>query len=421
MRKYLEKRLAKLIAKRDSLATRAAETQDINELRSINTQIDEINDDIRDINEQIADIDARGGEPEAVPTPTPAGANMVTTPATERGFNPLARYSAPAAAPATTDVYNSNEYRKAFMEHVCRGTAIPAEMRATTTTTDMSVVIPTTLMNEIIQKLDTYGSIWAKVRKLNIQGGVEIPILSLKPEATWISETQSSADKKLQINQSISFSYFGIECKIAQTIFVNVLILDQFEKLFTQLAVEAVIRKVEEGVVKGTGTGQMTGVTVDTRVPAANVIEMTEAEFGDWAKWKKLVFAKMKKAYRRGEFIMAQSSFDAHIDAMVDKQGQPIGRVNYGIDGGETYRFGGKVVETVEEDIIADFDSAAAGDVVAIFINLSDYGVNTNMQMTTTRWVDNDTNEIKNKVLMILDGKLIDPNGVLIIKKKASA
>jgi hypothetical protein len=43
------------------------------------------------------------------------------------------------------------------------------------------------------------------------------------------------------------------------------------------------------------------------------------------------------------------------------------------------------------------------------------------MQMTTTRWVDNDTNEIKNKVLMILDGKLIDPNGVLIIKKKVSA
>ena len=29
--------------------------------------------------------------------------------------------------------------------------------------------------------------------------------------------------------------------------------------------------------------------------------------------------------------------FDGYIDGMVDKQGQPIGRVNYGIDGGETY------------------------------------------------------------------------------------
>lgn len=39
------------------------------------------------------------------------------------------------------------------------------------------------------------------------------------------------------------------------------------------------------------------------------------------------------------------------------------------------------------------------------------------MQMTSARWVDNDTNEIKNKVILIADGKLIDPYGVLLIKK----
>lgn len=39
------------------------------------------------------------------------------------------------------------------------------------------------------------------------------------------------------------------------------------------------------------------------------------------------------------------------------------------------------------------------------------------MQMTTVKWVDHDTNEIKNKCIMIVDGKLVDPNGVLIIKK----
>ena len=39
------------------------------------------------------------------------------------------------------------------------------------------------------------------------------------------------------------------------------------------------------------------------------------------------------------------------------------------------------------------------------------------MQMTTVKWVDHDTNEVKNTCIMIVDGKLIDPNGVLIIKK----
>ena len=128
----------------------------------------------------------------------------------------------------------------------------------------------------------------------------------------------------------------------------------------------------------------------------------------------------MKKAYRRGDFIMAQSSFDAHIDAMTDKNGQPIGRVNYGIDGSEVYRFAGKTVETVEEEILPDFDTAEVGEVVAIFGDLGNYAVNGNMEMTTVKWIDNDSNELKNKVLTVVDGKILDPNGFLIIKKKAS-
>lgn len=73
MKKYLEKRLAKLTAKRDALAARAKDTQDINELRSINAQIDDINGDISDINEQIADIDAANTRGAADPVPA-AGA-----------------------------------------------------------------------------------------------------------------------------------------------------------------------------------------------------------------------------------------------------------------------------------------------------------------------------------------------------------
>lgn len=422
MKKYLEKRLAKLTAKRDALAARAKDTQDINELRSINSQIDEINGDIADINEQIADLDAepRGAaEPVAAPAAEPAAGEARGVLA--NGYNPIGRFSTPAAAPVV-DAYDTKEYRTAFMEYMCRGTAIPAELRATTTTADASAVIPTTIMNEIIQKMDAYGNIWNKVRKINVQGGVEIPILSVKPTAQWITETQSSPDKKISVNTKISFSYYGLECKVAQTILVNVVSLAMFENLFATLVVEAMVRALEGAIINGSGSGQPTGITVDSRVPEANVITMTEAQFSKWNEWKKRVFAKMAKSYRSGIFIMAQSTWDAYIDGMVDTVGQPIGRVNYGIaDGGENYRFGGKTVETVEPTLVKDFETAEAGDVVAIFANLNDYVVNTNMQITTTRWIDNDANEIKNKALMICDGKLADPNGVLIIKKAANA
>ena len=417
MRKYLEKRIAKLTAKRDALAARAKDTQDINELRSINAQIDDINGDIADINEQIADLDAadaRGAADPVAGVAGPAAGGTLT-----QGHNPIARFSTPAPAPVV-DAYDTQEYRTAFMNYVCRGVEIPAEVRATTTS-DASAVIPTTIMNEIIQKMDAYGNIWNKVRKINVQGGVEIPILSIKPAAQWITETQASSDKKIQTNTKITFSYYGLECKVAQTILVNVVSLTMFENLFSTLVVEAMIRALEEAIINGSGAGQPTGITVDSRVPAANVITMTEAQFTKWAEWKKRVFAKMAKAYRSGVFIMSQATFDAYIDGMVDTVGQPIGRVNYGITDGETYRFGGKTVETVENTLVKDFATAEAGDVVAIFANLNDYVVNTNMQITTTRWIDNDGNEIKNKAMMICDGKLADPNGVLIIKKAANS
>ena len=188
MRKYLEKRLAQLTAKRDSLAARAKETQDINELRAINAQIEEINSDIADIREQIADFDA---EPRGAADPVAVGAEPRDVLA--NGHNPIARFIAPAVVPVV-DAHDTQEYRTAFMNYVCRGVEIPAEVRATTTTADASVVIPTTVMNEIIQEMDTYGNIWAKVRKINVQGGVEIPILSIKPAAQWITETQASTD-----------------------------------------------------------------------------------------------------------------------------------------------------------------------------------------------------------------------------------
>jgi HK97 family phage major capsid protein len=161
----------------------------------------------------------------------------------------------------------------------------------------------------------------------------------------------------------------------------------------------------------------MLGILKETRIAAANKITLTAAEFGSWSEWKKKVFAKMKKSYRNGAFIMAQGTFDGYIDGMVDDNGQPIARINYGIDGGETYRFGGRNVETVEDEILPAYEDAANGDVVAVFMRLDDYAVNTNMQMRIVHWIDHDDNQLKNKAIVILDGKVLDPHGILLIIK----
>lgn len=332
---------------------------------------------------------------------------------------------------AHTDPSETNEYRTAFMNFVCRGTEIPADLRAsvapmlnvaaTTTTTDAGAVIPTTITREIIREMKSYGKLYAKIRKLNVQGGIEFPILTLKPTASWIGESKSSDDQKLEAKTKVSFSYYGLECKIAQTLLAAVVTFEEFQQMFTQLAVEAIVAAKEKAIISGTGSGRFLGITKDTRVPAKNVVTLTPDEFTSYSAWKKKVMAKIPKAYRKGEFVMAQGTFDGYIDGMVDANGQPIGRVNYGIDGEENYRFCGKTVDTVEDDVIPSYDDAATGDVVAVFFNPTDYAENSNGSFSTVKWTDHDDNAVKTKVLHICDGKLLDPNGVIIIKKGEAA
>ena len=306
------------------------------------------------------------------------------------------------------------------MNYVCRGVAIPAEYRAaeTTTTEDSGAVIPTTIMNEIIQKLESYGSIYAKVRKINVQGGVSIPIADLKPTAHWIAEAKSSDDQKASAKNSVTFNYYGLECKISQSILANVVTLKMFTDLFVPMATEAMVKAIEIAIFNGTGEGQPLGVLKDSRVTA--VITLTPEEYASWNGWHK-VKGKMKKAYRNGSFVMNQSTFDTGIDGMEDKNGQPIGRTNYGVNGEETYRFMGKNVETVEDDVLPSWDDANEGDVIAVFMNFSDYVINTNMEMQVVKWTDHDNNKIKNKCLMVVDGKVADAAGIILVKKGVTA
>lgn len=344
-----------------------------------------------------------------------------TIAAIQAGAGTVIEHSRAAEAPEQPeDAFDTEQYRKAFMDYTQRGTAIPIEFRQAEKTSigDVGAVVPTTLFNRIIREMDTYGNIWAKVTKMNVKGGVDIPIATVKPTASWVGEGASEA-QKLDANDKVSFKYHTLEVKISQTLLVATVTLSAFEELFVKLAAEAMIKACEAAIINGDGNGKMLGITKDPRV--TKVVTMSPSEFKSWEAWHKKVKMKIKKAYQRGEFIMAQATFDGYIDGMVDKNGNSINASTRGIDGEVAYRFMGKGVETVEEDLIKDFDTASTGDVVAIFGVLSDYLVNTNMQLTTVKWPDHDTNEIKNKCTMIADGKVGDPYGFILIKKGEEA
>jgi len=320
------------------------------------------------------------------------------------------------------DKFGTLEYRKAFMDYCRTGKPVGAEYRlnAYTDTTEAAAVIPTTIMAEIIKEMKVYGQLYNRVRKTNIAGGVRVPVLSLKPTATRITEAAVSDRKKITANTYISFGYYGLECKIATSLLASVTTLPMFEQQIVPLITEAMVKALEVEIMKGTGEGQMLGVTIDTRVAVGQSITLSSTEINQWDSWKKKVFAKIPLAYRAGGiFVMGAGTFDGYIDGMVDANGQPVGRVNYGITDGPVQRFGGKEVLLVEDDVVASYDGASIGDVIAVFFNPGDYCINSNMQMSMYRWLDHDTNQWVDKAILINDGKLIDAAGVLLIKKGA--
>ena len=426
--------LAKKEARKAELGIKANATDVIAELRGINTELEGLNAEIvelRSICDSIPDEPA--ADPQFRGDPHTGTATSVTSAGESRGIPVgvtavIGTYGVPSGqTPAgqrsgePEDKFATVEYRNAFMKFAKTGEVTP-ELRADamTSTTDVSAVIPSTILNEVIRKVTEYGQIFNRVRKLNIKGGVTVPILSLKPTATWIGETTPSEKKKVQANTNISFSYYGLECKVSTSLLADTVTLIGFENTITDLIVEAMVMGMDLAIISGDGNGKALGITADPRVPVAQIVTLSSTDFAAWDGWKKKIFAKMPLKYKAGAaFIMASGTFEGYVDGMTDANGQPIGRINYGITDGAQERFGGKEVILVEDDVVAPYDDAAVGAVVAVYCNLKNYGLNSNMQMTMYRYLDHDTNEWIDKAIMIVDGKLIDPNGVVIVKKGA--
>jgi len=409
MKQKLTSMLAAKEARKAEIISQIEASKEVAEVKSLTSDLDSVNAEIRELNDMIQKL------------PDEADAR---TAAVNAQIPQIVKSQANSQKPETKsecDKFGSMEYRKAFMDYVVRGTPIAAEYRDDTFTAiaDAAALIPTTIMSEIIKEMKVYGQLYSRVRKTSVPGGVQYPIMSLKPVATRITEAATSERKAVTVNTYVTFSYIGLECKIATGLLASLTTIPAFEAALVPLIVEAMVKQQEIEIINGVGTTEMLGVTVDPRVLAGQTITLSSAEITEWDSWKKKVFAKIPLAYRTGVFIMGAGTFDGYIDGMVDANGQPIGRTNYGITDGTQYRFGGKEVIEVEEDVIDGYDTADEGDVIAVYMNPSDYAINSNMQMAMYRWFDHDNNQWVDKALLVNDGKLLDPKGVLIIKKGA--
>lgn len=423
-KEFLQRKLERLNSKKQNLLDRSKASTDAAEVRAINEQMEEINDEIDEVNEEIAAIDedqraAEVGEfetREQVPAnATKVNAGVVgtfeqtTTTEKREAENPL----------------ESMEYRKAFMEYVQRGTPIPKfETRngEAISTNETGAAIPMTVMNEVINTVrKRYGNLYSKVRKMSVPGGVKIPIGALEASFKWINESTVSPRQRIDKLGAIVFGYNTAEIRIAQTFLSSILTLSAFEAELTKIIAIAYLKAMDQGIMLGSGDGSMLGILNDERV--TNTITLTEAQISNWTAWRKNFFAKLPLGYRAGEFVFAASTVDAHLETMADSNNNPIFRQATGLEVGDgdaaepRGRFFGRELAMVEPDIIADFDTAAAGEVIGLFWQPNEYAINENFGFTMRRYFDDETNEWVDKALVVVDGKVLNPTGFYKIIK----
>lgn len=441
-KKVLLKRQARLEKRKAELIARSNASEDVAEVRAINEQLMTISEDLQDIADELATLaddgegngDGNGGEGSASGDNNGEGRSAQPQAQTEpqtRGGNPMASYGQMTGAQATEpqqrtaeSYLDTIEYRQAFANYVRTGKWEYEQRDASAgmvTTADIGKIIPNTIMNEVIKELKSYGNLYNRVRKLNVPGGVEFPIEDLIPTVSWITETTVSDNQSApELKQSVSFGYHIAEAKIAQSLLSQVVSLAMLESEIAKLLAEAFIKEFDRIIISGSGAGQPLGILNDTRVLAKNKITMAAADAVDWSKWREKLFAKIPLSYRAGGvLVMTVDTWEGLICTMKDSNNRPIYTETYDVNtGAPTYRFNGKEVVLIENDLgIADYSTATSGQPYMLYFKPTDYAINSNLQIGFKRYFKEDDNKWVNKGLCIMDGKLLDVNSCYIIKK----
>ena len=454
LKKLIERKKQELKEKEE----RMKNSQDITEVRSLGETLIALRDEINDAEEQLKKLEDDNGNGDsnddgAEDKKDDKKDDKADEGRSANGFNPNAVLNVIGGAKMNQrgqasnneeDILSSMEYRMAFKQYAQTGTRsaklneILTQYRAETraagevTSEELGVLIPHTVLQELIKKIEgSYGQFSSRVRMLNVQGGVEVPIADFDATFTWSGtegndkEHGVSADQKVDgAKGSVVFSYHIGEIRIAQSLLQSILSVEVFEKELINALLSAYLKARDIAVLKGTGNAQPTGILTDVaaglkRIPAANIIEFTEEEISDWTAWEKKLFANIPLGMEgdNPEFAMAKQTYVGNLCTLKDANNQPINKAGFDASD-KQYKFNEYPVLRTEQDLFKSFDLCANGEYFGIFwVPEKAYGINSNMTFGYKRYFDEDKNKWITKGLVILDGKPLNTNYIYLLKK----
>lgn len=384
---------------------RLQETEDVEEARSLGETLERLLVELQEAKDQLASAEAEG-EAEQPQQGESEG----------RSFNPLASYSIRSEVKT---METNMEQRLGFANYVTRGVLTP-EMRATTNTAGVAAAIPENLLNQIIEKIEAVGMILPLVTRTAYPVGQSIPVDSAKPTASWVAEGASSDAQTKSGLGSIVFGAFKLRCEIRMTHEVTVQTIAAFENTFVKQVSEAMVKAIESKIVSAdAGTANPQGILY--RASGLDAAVEVGAGEDNTLGYDTLCEAegKLPQQYEAGaRWCMSKKTF-MHFVGMVDSVGQPIARVNYGINGKPERVLLGR--DVVLCPYLPDYADTVSSDTTFAFLfDFSDYALNTSYDLGIHSKQDWDTEDHCVKAVMSVDGKVLDRSSLVKLVKKSA-
>lgn len=323
--------------------------------------------------------------------------------------------------------YDSLEYRNAFMNFILTGekNEILKREDAFTVQSDVAtVIVPTVITSQLFKKDTNVGALYDVVNKTSYPFGMNVKVSSTEFEIEWVAERNTTEKKKATTNE-INFTGFKGLIKFAQSFETTIRTLPEFEAAMLEKMKDGARKSFDKAIVLGAGTTAPKGFLRDGVYTGAGAkaVKVTDATVSDYKTWISIL-AKAPLG-KNVTLVINNSDWLTYILGMTNEIGTPIAVERAGVNGMPNRTFLGRKVIVLENQSLPTYAevsgnaTASVATAFAAFVDLNDYYLNLNKDMTMRKYIDEDTDDVISKLIVMADGKMADITSIVPVCKGA--
>ena len=370
------KRLAEIQA-------RKLEIRGILESDNAEIKLDELETELRNLETEVNEIEKRKSIAAGISSGT-VEVREIAKPAAKveaRDFNSL--------TPA--ELYETEEYRSAFLKTLQRKELTETEKRAATTSSAVAAV-PTTTLNMIIDKLRQTSALFPRISVSFVPGNLKFVVANAKNAAAWNTEGTDGTPADDTVT-SITLGGFEL-IKLAEiSAAAEAMTISAFEAYIASEIGRQMSIAIENAIINGVGTTEPTGILAGVTFNAANLVE-----FDIDVDYDSLVdgIALLPTMYHQNAiFVMSRKMMFGSVRKVKDAEGEPIFVIDPTQKGAMTILGYSVVIDDYIDD-----DTILFGDMSYYFMNFSKQ-----VEITSDRSVGFKSGKVVYRGLAVADGK----------------